>query len=66
MVVLVLANLIRMNLWLMAIGQQLTYLYEKKVEETQFQEHIYERIHAQLNKPEEKNNAQEIKEWDES
>jgi len=66
MVVLVLANLIRMNIWLMAIGQQLTYLYDKKVGETQFQEHIYQRIHDQINKPQEKNNAQEIKEWDES
>lgn len=66
MVVLVLANLIRMNIWLMAISQQLTYLYDKKVEETQFQEHIYQRIHDQINKPQEKNNAQEIKEWDES
>ena len=66
MVVLVLANLIRMNLWLTAIGQKLEYLYEKKVKEQQFQEHIYDRIHAQFNKSEKSNNAQEIKEWDES
>jgi hypothetical protein len=66
MVVLVLANLIRMNLWLMAIGQQLTYLYDKKVKEQQFQEQIYDRIYSQINKPQEKNNSQEIKEWDES
>jgi hypothetical protein len=66
MVVLVLANLIRMNLWLMTIGQQLTYLYDKKVKEQQFQEHIYDRIYSQINKPQEKNNSQEIKEWDES
>jgi Tfp pilus assembly protein PilO len=66
MVVLVLANLIRMNLWLMAIGQQLEYLYDKKVKEQQFQEQIYDRIYSQINKPQEKNNSQEIKEWDES
>ena len=66
MVVLVLANLIRMNLWLMAIGQQLQYLYDKKVKEQQFQEQIYDRIYSQINKPQEKNNSQEIKEWDES
>jgi len=66
MVVLVLANLIRMNLWLMTIGQQLEYLYDKKVKEQQFQEQIYDRIYSQINKPQEKNNSQEIKEWDES
>ncbi len=66
MVVLVLANLIRMNLWLMAIGQQLEYLYDKKVKEQEFQEQIYSRIYAQINQPQEKNNSQEIKEWDES
>ena len=66
MEVLVLANLIRMNLWLMTIGQQLEYLYDKKVKEQQFQEQIYDRIYSQINKPQEKNNSQEIKEWDES
>jgi hypothetical protein len=55
-----------MNLWLMAIGQQLEYLYDKKVKEQQFQEQIYDRIYSQINKPQEKNNSQEIKEWDES
>jgi hypothetical protein len=55
-----------MNLWLMTIGQQLTYIYDKKVKEQQFQEHIYDRIYSQINKPQDKNNSQEIKEWDES
>ena len=66
MVVLLLANLMRMNLWITAIGQKLEYLYDNKVKEQQFQEHIYERIHSQITKPKNKNNAEEIKEWDES
>tara|TARA_B110000967_G_C18729692_1_gene481956 strand:+ start:147 stop:377 length:231 start_codon:yes stop_codon:yes gene_type:complete len=64
MVVLVLANLIRMNLWLMTMGHQLNYIYDEKVKEQKFQEQIYEKIHAQLSKPEEKNNSEEVKEWD--
>jgi len=65
MVVLILANLIRMNMWLMDLGKKLDYLYDGKVEEHKIQEHILEQIQYRFTQPVE-NNSEEIKEWDES
>lgn len=65
MVVLVLANLIRMNMWLIDIGKKLDYLYDGRVEEQRIQEHIIDQIKSSF-RPPEKNNSEEIKEWDES
>lgn len=65
MVVLILANLIRMNMWLMDLGKKLDYLYDGKVEEHKIQEHILEQIQSRFSQPVE-NNSEEIKEWDES
>jgi hypothetical protein len=65
MVVLVLANLIRMNMWLIDIGKKLDYLYDGKVEEQKIQEHILDQIQSRFALPV-KNNSEEVKEWDES
>ena len=65
MVVLVLANLIRMNMWLIDIGKKLDYLYDGKVEEQRIQEHILDQIQSRFTLPV-KNNSEEVKEWDES
>jgi hypothetical protein len=66
MVVLVLANLIRMNLWLMAIGQQLTYLYDQDIQDRQMQEDIMKQIQVRFatSPVDEVSNAEAIHEWD--
>lgn len=65
MVVLVLANLIRMNMWLVGIGQKVDYLYDGLVEEHKFQEHMLNQIKVHLT-PRDKDNSEEVKEWDQS
>jgi len=65
MVVLVLANLIRMNLWLMAIGQQLNHLYNHDIQDRQMQEDIMKQIQDRFAAPmDEVSNAEAIHEWD--
>jgi hypothetical protein len=65
MVVLVLANLIRMNMWLVDIGNKVDYLYDGVVEEHRLQEHILNKIKLHLTQPD-NDNSEEVKEWDQS
>ena len=68
MVVLVLANLIRMNMWLTLLSKHVEFLYDEKQKEHQFADEIVSQIRARqeamLKTP--KDNSAAIKEWDES
>ena len=68
MVVLVLANLIRMNMWLTLMSKHVQFLYDEKQKEQQFADEIVGQIRARqeamLKTP--KDNSAAIKEWDES
>lgn len=68
MVVLVLANLIRMNMWLTLLSKHVQFLYDEKQKEQQFADEIVSQIRARqeamLKTP--KDNSAAIKEWDES
>ena len=65
MVVLVLANLIRMNIWLVGMGLKVDYLYDSVVGEHKLQEHMLNQIKAHLT-PSDNDNSEEVKEWDQS
>lgn len=68
MVVLVLANLIRMNMWLTLLSKHVQFLYDEKQKEQQFADEIVSQIRARqeavMGVP--KDNSAAIKEWDES
>ena len=68
MVVLVLANLIRMNMWLMVMGKQIEVLYKDYQNQLQFKENFAEAVKksmmAQYESAINKSNSQEIEEWD--
>jgi len=68
MVVLVVANLIRMNMWLTLMSQHVQFLYDEKKKEQEFADDIVKQIRAHhenmLSKP--VDNSAAIKEWDES
>jgi hypothetical protein len=55
-----------MNLWLMAIGQQLTYLYDQDIQDRQMQEDIMKQIQVRFatSPVDEVSNAEAIHEWD--
>tara|TARA_B100000683_G_scaffold275786_2_gene327664 strand:- start:1053 stop:1289 length:237 start_codon:yes stop_codon:yes gene_type:complete len=68
MVVLVVANLIRMNMWLTLMSKHVQFLYDEKVKEHEFADDIVKQIrarHEAMAKPPVDNSAA-IKEWDES
>ena len=54
-----------MNMWLVGIGQKVDYLYDGLVEEHKFQEHMLNQIKVHLT-PRDKDNSEEVKEWDQS
>ena len=68
MVVLVVANLIRMNMWLTLMSQHVQFLYDEKKKEQDFADDIVKQIRAHhenmVRKP--VDNSAAIKEWDES
>jgi hypothetical protein len=68
MVVLVLANLIRMNMWLTVMGKQIEVLYKDYQDQLQFKENFADAVKksmlAQHESAMSKSNSQEIEEWD--
>jgi len=68
MIVLVLANLIRMNMWLTVMGKQIEVLYKDYQDQLQFKENFADAVKKSMLAQHEsamiKANAQEIEEWD--
>lgn len=65
MVVLVLANLIRMNMFFIDISNKVNHLYNQDIQDRQMQEDIMKQIQSRFAPPaEEKSNAAAIEEWD--
>ena len=66
MVVLVLANLIRMNMFMMELTKKVNHLYEHKIQEQQLKEDIMKQIQVRFATPpmDEVSNAEAIHEWD--
>lgn len=70
MVVLVLANLIRMNMFLTLMGKQIQVLFDEHQKEQQFKEGwvamITENISKAQQKAHEKASSEVIREWDDA
>ena len=68
MIVLVLANLIRMNMWLTVMGKQIEVLYKDYQDQLQFKENFADAVKKSMLAQHEsamiKSNSQEIEEWD--
>ncbi len=66
MVVLVLANLIRMNMFFIDISNKVNHLYDQDIQDRQMQEDIMKQIQVRFATPptEEVSNAEAIQEWD--
>lgn len=64
MVVLVLANLIRMNMFMMELTKKVNHLYENKIQEQQMKEDIMKHIQMKLASVDEAANAAAIHDWD--